>query len=169
MANGTHPLVEKTFNSLQQKHPKSEPAYGETLINGDPSVIHPIIFDDISEELVTKMAIRTKYGSSPSGLDPDKWRKNLTLKVFGSCSPDLCEVITDFIKHIFINEIEFQNNTTSLETDIASRLVPLDQNPGLPSIGVGEVLQRIASHEYSERCNKGSREFTVMWCARCRM
>ena len=42
MANGIHPLVEKTFNSLKQKHPQSEPAYGETVVNGDPPVIHPI-------------------------------------------------------------------------------------------------------------------------------
>ena len=67
MANGIHPLVEKTFNSLKQKHPQSKPAYGETVINGDPPVIHPIFFDDISEELETKMAIRTKYGPCPSG------------------------------------------------------------------------------------------------------
>ena len=34
-------------------------------------------------------------------------------------------------------------NTTSLETFIASRLVPLDRNPGLRQIGVGEVFPRI--------------------------
>ena len=67
----------------------------------------------------------------------------LTSKVFGSCTSDLRKAIVDFIKHICINEIEFQNNTTSLETFIASRPVPLDKNPGLRPIGVGEVLQRI--------------------------
>ena len=43
-----------------------------------------------------------------------------------------------------MNEIEFQSNITSLETYIASRLVPLDKNPGLRPIGVGEVFRRIA-------------------------
>jgi len=32
----------------------------------------------------------------------------------------------------------------SLEALMASRLVPLDKNPGLRPIGVGEVLRRIA-------------------------
>ena len=57
---------------------------------------------------------------------------------------DLRKAIADFINYICINEIEFQNNTTSLETFIASRLVPLDRNPGLRPIGVGEVLPTIA-------------------------
>ena len=43
-----------------------------------------------------------------------------------------------------INEIEFRNNTTSLETFVSSRLVPLDKNPGLRPIGVGEVFRKIA-------------------------
>ena len=48
----------------------------------------------------------------------------LTSTVFGSCTSDLCKAIVDFIKHICINEIEFQKKTTSLETFIATRLVP---------------------------------------------
>ena len=44
----------------------------------------------------------------------------LTLKVFGSCTSDLRKTIADFMKNICINEIEFQNNTTSRETFIAS-------------------------------------------------
>ena len=66
----------------------------------------------------------------------------LTSKVFGSCTSDYRKAIADFIKYICINEIEFQNNATSLKTFIASRLVPLDKNPGLRPIGVGEVPRR---------------------------
>ena len=49
MTNGILPLDEKRFNSLKQKHPQSKQACAETLINGEPPAIHPIIFDDISE------------------------------------------------------------------------------------------------------------------------
>ena len=80
----------------------------------------------------------------PLHVDPDERRKMLTLKVFVSYTTDLPKVIADFIKHICINEIEFQNNTASLETYIASRLVSLDKNPGLPPTGVGKMLHRIA-------------------------
>ena len=69
-----------------------------------------------------KAATRTKGGTGPSGLDDDGWRKMLTSKVFGSSTSDLRKAIADFIKYICINEIEFQNNTTSLETFAASRL-----------------------------------------------
>ena len=144
VTNGILPLDEKKIYSLKQKHPQSQPAYEETLINGERPVIHPINFDDINEELVRKVAIRTKGGSSPSGLDAYELRKMLTLTVFGSCTSDLCKAIADFIKHICINEIESRSNTTLLETFIASRLVHLDNNPGLRPIGVGEVLRRIA-------------------------
>ena len=92
-----------------------------------------------------KAAIRTKGGSGPSGLDADGWRKMLASKVFGGCTSDLRRAIADFIKNICINEIEFHINTTSLETFIASRQVPLDKNPGLRPIGVGEVLRRLAA------------------------
>ena len=68
----------------------------------------------------------------------------LTKKVFGNCIFHLRKVIADFIKHICINETNFQNNATPFETYIAGRLVPLDQNPGLQPIDVGEVLRRIA-------------------------
>ena len=144
MTNGIFPIDEKTLYSLKRKHPQSQPAYEKTLINGESLVMHPIIFGDINEELVRKAAIRTKGGSSLSGLDANGWRKMLTSKVFGICTSDLRKAIADFIKHICINEIEFENNTTSLQTFIASRLVPLDKNPGLRRIRVGEMLRGIA-------------------------
>ena len=75
-----------------------------------------------------KGAIITKHGFGPSGSDADGWRKMLTSTVFGSCTSDLCKAIVDFIKHICINEIEFQKKTTSLETFIATRLVPLGKD-----------------------------------------
>ena len=107
-------------------------------------VIYPVIFDDINEELVRKAAIRTKGGSDPFGIDADWGRKMLTSNIFGSCTYDLRKVIANFIKYFFISEIKFQNNTTSLERFISSRLVPLDKNPGLRPIGVGELFCRIA-------------------------
>ena len=64
MTNGILPLDKKTLNFLKQ----SQPDYERELINGEPPVIHCIIFDDINEELVRKRAIRTKGGSGPFGL-----------------------------------------------------------------------------------------------------
>ena len=72
MANGILLLDEKTFPSLKQKHPQSQSAYEETLINVEPPVLTLISFVDINEELVRKAAIRTKSRSNPSGLDTDR-------------------------------------------------------------------------------------------------
>ena len=49
MTNGILPLDEKRLNSLKQKHPQSKQACEESLINGEPPAIHPIIFNDINE------------------------------------------------------------------------------------------------------------------------
>ena len=37
-----------------------------------------------------------------------------------------------------------KNQSTSLEAILVNQLIPLDKNPGLRPIGVGEVLRRIA-------------------------
>ena len=71
-----------------------------------------------------KAAIRTKGQSGPSGLDTIRWRRMLISKVFESWTSDLHIASADLIKHICINETEFQNGTTF----IASRLVPLGKN-----------------------------------------
>ena len=60
----------------------------------------------------------------------------LTLKVFGSYTSNLGKPVADFIKYFCINKIQFQNNITSLETFIVSRIVPLDKNQGLQPVGV---------------------------------
>ena len=64
------------------------------------------------------------------------WEKSANFKRSGSCTHNLCKAISDFIKHISINEIKFQNNIISHETYVASGLVPLDNNPGLQPISV---------------------------------
>ena len=128
MTNGILPLNEKTLNLLKHKHPQSQAAYKETLINGETLAIQPILFDGINEKLVGTTAIRTKGGSGLTGLHADGRKKLLIQKVFGSCTFDLRKVIANFIKHICINETEFQSNARPLETYVASILVPPDQN-----------------------------------------
>ena len=98
--------LQENTNSLKQRHPQSQPVYEEPLINDEPPLVHPIIFD-INEEFVRKAAIRTKGGSEPSGFDTDGRRKLLTSNGFGSCTSDLRAAIPDIIKHICINKIKF--------------------------------------------------------------
>ena len=86
--------------------------------------------------MVLKAAQLTKGGSGPSGMDADGWRKILTSKVYDDTGNDLRTSIKKMCKDDIIDN--------SLEELLTSRLVPLDKNPGLRPITVGEVLRRIA-------------------------
>ena len=73
-------------------------------------------------------------------MDADGWKRILTSKQFGKSSIDLCKVFSEVIKKI----CSIENQSASLEAFLACRLIPLDINPGLRLIGIGEVLCRIA-------------------------
>ena len=73
-------------------------------------------------------------------MDADGWKRILTSKQFGKSSIDLCKAFAEVIKKI----CSIENQLASLEAFLACRLIPRDKNPGLPPIGIGEVLRRIA-------------------------
>ena len=52
----------------------------------------------IDESLVLKVAMLTKGGSGPSGLDTDGWCRILISGVFGTSSTDLCKAFAQLIK-----------------------------------------------------------------------
>ena len=123
---------------MKEKHPESKNASIDILLTDISQRVHPIKFAGINEEMVRKAAIKTK-GSGPSAMDADGWRRVLCSNNFGDTNVDLRKAIANFIKKNYTEEI----STTSIETFIACRLIPLDKNPGLRPIGVGEILRRI--------------------------
>lgn len=132
-------MNDETIELLHEKHPKGEPVNEEMLLRGPPVYVHPVIFDDIDEEMVKKTAIKTKGAAGPSNFDADNWRSILGSRLYGSSSNDLCKAIANIAKKVCTETI--QNN--SLSPLMANRLIPLDKNPGLRPIGIGEVLRRI--------------------------
>ena len=88
-----------------------------------------------------KAAQKTKGGSGPSGLDADGWRKPLTSRVYGDDGRDLRTAIANVTKKICTEDV----HDDSLDVFLACRLVPLDKQPGLQPIGVGEVLRQITA------------------------
>ena len=68
------------------------------------------------------------------------WKRLFTSTQFGDSATDLCNTFAEVIKKLCSAE----KLSSSLETFLACRLIPLDKNPGLRPIGVGEVLLRIA-------------------------
>ena len=78
-------------------------------------------------------------------MDADGWRRILISSSFRSSSSELRKALAEFIKKLCKKNIEVNSNkTTSMEMFLACRMIPLNKNPGLRPIGVGEVLRRIA-------------------------
>ena len=128
MQNGVLPLNEKTLELLRQEHPIASPASESVLLTNDIEKVYAIKFENITEELVRKAALKTIGGSGPSSMDAERWRI-LISKQFLRMIQKLCTV---------------EDQHESLEAFVAYRLMPLDKNLGLRPIGIGEILQWIA-------------------------
>ena len=138
-SNGVLQMTDETINLLHEKHPKGEPVHEEMLLRGPQEYIHPVIFDGLNAELVMKTATGMKGAAGPSNFDANEWRNIIGSRVFGPSSNDLCNAIANMAKILCTESI----TNDSLSPIMANMLIPLDKNPGLRPIGIGEVLRRI--------------------------
>ena len=90
---------------------------------------------------VKKAILKTKGAAEPSGLDADGWKRILTSNQYGNSSSNLFKTFAEVIKKLCTTE----GLSSSLEALLVCRVIPLDKNPGLQPIGIGEVLCQIAS------------------------
>ena len=139
MENGILPLNEKTLQMLKQKHPEPKDAPTDVLFDDEAPVVHSICYEETNAELIRKVALKTRGGAGPSGLDGDGWKRLLTSNSFEKESSDLCSAIATLARLLCTNV----QTPTSLNALLACRLIPLNKNPGLRPVGVGEVLRRI--------------------------
>ena len=87
--------------------------------------------------MIRSVALQVSGTAGPSGVDARSWR--LFCTSFGSASADLCHAISAFGRKISTSYVD----PSGLAAYTACRLIPLDKNPGVRPIGVGEVLRRI--------------------------
>ena len=139
-SNGVLPLNEQTLNELRNKHPEGQPRHEAMILEGPINNVSSVIFDEITSETIMKAAIRTKGSAGPSKYDADDWRNILGSTKYGAEAEDLRKSLADMAKELCIHEVE---STESLEALVACRLIPLDKNPGLRPIGIGETIRRI--------------------------
>ena len=134
ISNGILPLSNEILQIVSQKHPEAQQAKKKQ--------IHNILYEDIDENLVKKVAVKTKGGCGPSGLDADNWRRILVSNRFDSSPLNLRTSIANFVKRLCNTNIHLSNlhTSNSLEAFTASRLIPLNKNPGVRPIDFGEVL-----------------------------
>ena len=140
-------LSQSTIHELKRKHPNANDADPSILMDGPLPFVDPVMFQNITESTIMKSALRTRGSSGPSGLDADGWRRILVSKNFGNVGKDLRCALSGFAQKVSTVEIEVKvengRSYTNLEAYTACRLIPLDKNPGVRPIGVGEVLRRI--------------------------
>ena len=103
-----------------------------------PESIHLIKYENINADAVCKAALKTKGGSGLLWMDADGWKRILTSRQFAESSTELCTTIANMVKKLCIDE----DLANTLEAFLSCRLIPLDKNPGLRLIGVGEMLRR---------------------------
>ena len=139
MEEGALPLNKATIALLKVKHHVGKAASEDTELHGPLPTVENIIFDVIDDSMVLEAEKITQGGSGPSGMDANGWRRILVSRDYDEGGNDLRKAIGSLIKKICIEEID----DSSLSPLMASRLVPLNKNPGLRPIGVGEVLRRV--------------------------
>ena len=139
-STGVLKINDETIQQLHEKHPQGEPLYSEMLLQGPVEKIHPVIFDSFNATLVQKVALRTRGAAGPSNMDASNWQTMLGSRRYGNSSTDLCTAIANMAKVIATENLSGGDVLSAL---MACRLIPLDKNPGLRPIGVGEVLRRI--------------------------
>ena len=138
MRNRILPLNNETLNLLRLKHPDPKDAHVSVMLLDVAERVHAVKFELIDAEMIRKTVMKTRGGSGLSGLNGDGWKRILLSKNFGESSSDLYQTLAKVTKKLCTEELP-----SSLEGFLACRLIPLNKNPGLRPVGVGEVLKRI--------------------------
>ena len=97
----------------------------------------PIQFESLTRQVIRRAALNTHGSAGPSGVDADTWRRMCT--AFSDVSDQLCEAIAACARRLAAMYVY----PTSLEAYVACRLIPLDKQPSVRPIGIGEVLRRV--------------------------
>ena len=144
-STGLLPLTEEVMKELRSKHPNPVPPTSDSLLCGPIQNIPDCFFDGIDEQAILKAAKDTKGSGGPSGMDADQYRRLLCSKNFLKEAKALREELAEFARKLATNMYDPQ----LVEVYIACRLIPLDKDPGIRPIGIGEVLRRIVGKAIS--------------------
>ena len=132
-------LIEKHLPSKSIDENYITPVSNETI------PFHPSIIDQINGQHIKKAAMRTHGSHGPSGFDANEWRRILTH--FGQQSVEISKTIAKIAKKMATEEL----NPELMEPYNACRLRPLNKNPGVRLIGIGEVIPRIIGRTITKR------------------
>jgi len=122
---------------LKEKHPEPREADESCLLDGEFAPPNPVLYEALTPAVIIKMARQLSGSAGPSGLDAVAWRRMLT--GFKGASNNLASALAGFAKCLCTMDLSHR----ALIPFLAGRLIPLNKNPGVRPISVGEVLRRI--------------------------
>ena len=137
--NGVLDLNDATMKELSDKHPEPSPISEETLLSGPIRSALPSYFERIDDEMIKTAARQTKGATGPSQLDADQYRHMLTSLKYKKEAKEIREQIAILSRKLATTVLD----PSVLEAYTACRLIPLNKDPGVRPIGVGEILRRI--------------------------
>ncbi|MEM7298736.1 MAG: C2H2-type zinc finger protein [Bacteroidota bacterium] len=141
---GVLTLNDEIMEELKVKHPEASTADPSVLINVEVPFVDPVMFEDLDGTVICRAASRTKGSAGPSRMDAENWKRILLSKSFGKESKNLQESIAKMARiPCTRHRASTVPNENPLEAYTACRLIPLDKNPGIHPIGIGETLRRI--------------------------
>ena len=136
---GFHKINDDVINALKQKNLKRSPILENTLLNCSVNEALPCYFGNIDEEMILKASSLTKGAGSPSQLDAMQYHHLLSSHKYKVENRKLKTQIAILARKIVIETLD----PLTLEAYVSCQLIPVDKNPGVRPIGVGEVLRRI--------------------------
>ena len=136
---GVLPVTDELLNDLKMKHPAPAPIQPNILLNGPLEQVPTNYFDSIDEATIRKASKMTNGATGPSQFDADQYRRILCSKTFKTEGKDLREQIAILARNVASNLID----PDIVDSYVACRLIPLNKNPGVRPIGIGEILRRI--------------------------
>ena len=119
------------------KHPPAQPVNPDVLVRGELPTVDPIVFDELTGDVMRRAALATQGAAGPSMGDSYMWR--CLLVSFKDASNDLCDTVADVARRLATEHVD----PAGLLPLLNNRLIPLDKDPGVRPIGIGEVLRRI--------------------------
>ena len=128
---------------LQEKHPKAEAASTECLYKGPlpRKLAEEVIFENIDSSAIHKAAKKVNGAAGPSGGDSNLWQRLLCSRQYKKKPAELCQALAVFARKLCTEKI----HPEFLRGFVAGRLIPLDKQPGVRPIGIGEIPRRIVS------------------------
>ena len=136
-SSGT-PLFKTINEILQEKHPRGRVVTQDSLLDlsAEDPCFDPILFDQLNGCVIRRAAFCTHGAAGPSSVDAFTWQH--LCSSFGSVSVGLCDALASVAHCLATSAVD----PAVVAPFVACRLIPLDKNPGVRLIGIGDVPRR---------------------------